>query len=89
MIGVIRSELVRLWRPKLLAGWFGLTALFAVMVNTIMFSSAETLGTGPQVGPGATSRGTRTGGRHRRRPVERIHAVRRDHVGVLGGERGE
>lgn len=54
MIGVIRSELVRLWRPKLLAGWFGLTALFAVMVNSIMFSSAESLGSGPRVGPGAT-----------------------------------
>lgn len=54
MIRVIRSELVRLWRPRLLAGWFGLTALFAVMVNTIMYSSAETLGSGPRVGPGAT-----------------------------------
>lgn len=54
MIGVIRSELVRLWRPRLLAGWFGLTALFAVMINTILYSSAEPLGEGPAVGPGAT-----------------------------------
>ena len=54
MIGVIRSELVRLWRPRLLAGWFGLTAVFAVMINTILYSSAESLGAGPAVGPGAT-----------------------------------
>ncbi len=51
MMRVVRSELVRLFRPRLLAGWFGLTALFAVMVNMIMFSSA-TEQSGMPNGPG-------------------------------------
>jgi ABC-2 type transport system permease protein len=52
MIRVVRSELVRLARPRLLAGWFGLTALFAVMVNFVMFSVAteqSSMPTGPGV----------------------------------------
>ena len=53
MLRVVRSELVRLARPRLLAGWFGLMALFAVMVNFIMFSVAtgsSSAPTGPGVG---------------------------------------
>jgi ABC-type transport system involved in multi-copper enzyme maturation permease subunit len=51
MIRVVRSELVRLFRPRLLLGWFGLTALFAVMVNMIMFSVATQQSSAP-TGPG-------------------------------------
>ena len=43
MLAATRSELVRMRRPRLLAAWFGLTALFAVMVNTVMFSSLRSL----------------------------------------------
>jgi ABC-type transport system involved in multi-copper enzyme maturation permease subunit len=51
MLKVIRSELTRLVRPRLLAGWLGLTALFAVMVNMIMFSVATQQASAPS-GPG-------------------------------------
>lgn len=53
MVRAVRSELVRLMRPRLLLGWFGLMGLFAVMVNVIMFSVAtgsSTAPTGPGVG---------------------------------------
>jgi ABC-type transport system involved in multi-copper enzyme maturation permease subunit len=53
MIRVIRSELTRLFRPRLLLGWFGLTALFAVMINMIMFSVATQQSSAP-TGPGVT-----------------------------------
>ena len=36
MIAVVRSELTRLRQPRLLVTWFGLMALFAMMINTIM-----------------------------------------------------
>lgn len=50
---VVASELVRLRRPGLLGGWLGLTAVFAVLVNMVMFQiSAE--GTSPEQGPGVT-----------------------------------
>jgi ABC-type transport system involved in multi-copper enzyme maturation permease subunit len=54
MIRVVRSELVRLARLRLLAGWFGLTALFAVMVNFVMFSVATDQASMP-TGPAAPS----------------------------------
>jgi ABC-2 type transport system permease protein len=50
MLAEIRSELVRLRRPRLLAGWFGLMALFAVLINTVMFG---TVGNGTGLPPGA------------------------------------
>lgn len=50
MIAATRSELVRLLRPRLLIGWFGLTALFAALINTVMFSL--TGGDAPPAGPG-------------------------------------
>ena len=50
MIRVVRSELVRLRRPLILGAWFGLTALFAVMVSTIMFG---TVTQGVELPPGA------------------------------------
>lgn len=40
MLRTVRAELVRLTRPGMLLAWYGLTALFAAMVNTIMFSVA-------------------------------------------------
>ena len=52
MIAATRSELVRLLRPRLLTGWFGLVALFAVLINTVMFSMAGS--DGPAAGPGVT-----------------------------------
>jgi hypothetical protein len=36
MIAAVRSELTRLGQPRLLITWFGLMALFAMLVNTIM-----------------------------------------------------
>lgn len=50
MVAAVRSELVRLLRPRLLLGWLGLTALFAILVNTVMFGTA---GQGTQLPPGA------------------------------------
>jgi len=39
MLNVVRSELVRLRRPRLLLTWFALIAVFTVMINLVMFSS--------------------------------------------------
>jgi ABC-type transport system involved in multi-copper enzyme maturation permease subunit len=50
MIAIVHSELLRLRRRGLLAAWFGLTALFAVMINLVMFSTA---GKGTALPPGA------------------------------------
>lgn len=50
MIRVIHSEIVRLRRPLILAAWFGLTALFAAMVSTILFG---TVAQGVELPPGA------------------------------------
>lgn len=50
---VVRSELVRLARPGLLLVWFGLMALFAAMVNSVMFSTASD-GTSAGNGPGVS-----------------------------------
>jgi ABC-2 type transport system permease protein len=49
----VRSELVRLRRPGYLLGWFGLTAVFAALINAVMFQvSGEA--SGPAEGPGVT-----------------------------------
>ncbi len=50
MMAVIRSELVRIRRPRLLLAWFGLVALFAMMVDTVMFGTASR---GIELPPGA------------------------------------
>ena len=50
MIAATRSEMVRLLRPRLLIGWFALIALFAILINTVMFSM--TGGDQPSAGPG-------------------------------------
>ena len=88
MIRVVRSELVRLFRPRLLLGWFGLTALFAVMVNMIMFSVATQQSSAPN-GPGVGfPRRNWLVRRRRRRGAGRrsIHVRCRDPV--LLGHRG-
>ena len=52
MIAATRSELTRLNRKGMLAAWFGLTALFAVIINLVMFSFAADSGELPAQGPG-------------------------------------
>lgn len=54
VIAIIHSELLRLRRPGLLAGWFGLMALFAVLVNLVMFSTAGKGGSLPPGAPGVS-----------------------------------
>lgn len=54
MLAVIRSELTRLRQPRLLVTWFGLMALFAVMINTIMVTFVADGAVMPAAGPGVT-----------------------------------
>lgn len=54
MLAATRSELVRLRRPRLLAGWFGLMGLFALMINTVMFTAASRGTAPPAGGPGVS-----------------------------------
>jgi ABC-type transport system involved in multi-copper enzyme maturation permease subunit len=54
MLGPIRSELTRLLQPRLLVVWFGLMALFAMMVNTVMVGSVSGGGSLPPGAPGVT-----------------------------------
>jgi len=53
MMNAVRSELARLRRPKLLIGWFGLMALFALMITQVMFSMAADPAA-PKSGPGVS-----------------------------------
>ena len=52
MISAVRSELTRLAQPRLLIVWFGLMAMFAAMVNTIMVSFVSGGGDLPPGAPG-------------------------------------
>ena len=52
MIAAIRSELTRLRQPRLLLTWFGLMALFAILVNTIMITFVSGGGSLPPGAPG-------------------------------------
>ncbi len=52
MIAAARSELTRLGQPRLLVGWFGLMALFAMLVNTVMVSFVSGGGSLPPGAPG-------------------------------------
>lgn len=52
MIVVIWSELTRLRQPRLLLAWFGLMALFALLVNTIMVTFVSGGGSLPPGAPG-------------------------------------
>lgn len=52
MLRTLRSELVRLQRPRLLLGWLGLTAMFAVLVNLATFRLVADSDGPPANGPG-------------------------------------
>ena len=52
MIAAVRSELTRLRQPRLLVTWFGLMALFALMINTIMVTFVSGGGSLPPGAPG-------------------------------------
>jgi ABC-type transport system involved in multi-copper enzyme maturation permease subunit len=54
MMSVVRSELVRLRRPGVLLGWGGLTAMFAVLINVVMFQVVEQGSAPAQDGPGVS-----------------------------------
>lgn len=49
----VRSELVRLRRPGYLLGWFGLTAVFATLINVVMFQVSSEH-SDPAGGPGVS-----------------------------------
>jgi len=52
MVAAVRSELTRLGQPRMLITWFGLMALFAVLVNTIMVTFVSGGGSLPPGAPG-------------------------------------
>ncbi|MFH0751393.1 MAG: hypothetical protein V2B17_06115 [Chloroflexota bacterium] len=52
MLAAVRSELTRLGQPRLLLTWFGLMALFAALVNTIMVTFVSGGGSLPPGAPG-------------------------------------
>jgi len=52
MLAAVRSELTRLRQPRLLIIWFGLMALFTVLVNTIMVTFVSGGGSLPPGAPG-------------------------------------
>lgn len=54
MRGVVQSELVRLRRPGFLIGWFGLTAVFAALINVVMFEVVSSSPSAPTDGPGVS-----------------------------------
>lgn len=51
IVRAVRSELVRSRRRGVLLGWLGLTAVFAILANSVMFSAATGGGGAPE-GPG-------------------------------------
>jgi hypothetical protein len=53
MLHVVRSELTRLAQRRILLTWFGLMALFAIMVNTVM-ATVVTQAPGDLPSPGVT-----------------------------------
>jgi ABC-type transport system involved in multi-copper enzyme maturation permease subunit len=54
MIAWIRSELTRLRQPRLLVAWFGLMALFTILVNTVMVGFVSGGGSLPPGAPGVS-----------------------------------
>ncbi|SNS29547.1 ABC-type transport system involved in multi-copper enzyme maturation, permease component [Geodermatophilus saharensis] len=54
MTAVVRSELVRLRRRGVVLGWSGLTVLFAVLVNVVVFQVVEPGGAPAENGPGVS-----------------------------------
>ncbi|MEU5183933.1 ABC-2 transporter permease [Streptomyces longwoodensis] len=54
MINALRSELLRTRRKGVVIGWFGLTVLFTVMINTVMAQVVGSSSAPPQSGPGVS-----------------------------------
>lgn len=54
MLNVMRSELVRTRRKGVILGWFGLTALFAFMINMVMVQVVTDGSAPPENGPGVS-----------------------------------
>jgi ABC-type transport system involved in multi-copper enzyme maturation permease subunit len=54
MLHVVRSELTRIGQRRALLAWFGLMALFALMVNTVMATVVSDAATGTIPSPGVT-----------------------------------
>lgn len=52
MTGIVRSELVRLRRRSMILGWLGLTAVFAILINMVMFQVVEPGSPAPADGAG-------------------------------------
>ncbi|PFG43370.1 hypothetical protein ATJ88_2057 [Isoptericola jiangsuensis] len=52
MLHALRSELTRSRRPGVLGAWFGLTALFAVMIVVVIFQLSTDPAGAPAAGPG-------------------------------------
>jgi ABC-2 type transport system permease protein len=54
MRNVVRSELIRVWRPSFLYGGIGLMAVFAALVSVFIYTAAPTVAAGAprQPGPG-------------------------------------
>jgi ABC-2 type transport system permease protein len=50
----LRSELTRLRRKSFVLGWFGISALFVVMINTFVFKAAADGTTVPSNAPGGS-----------------------------------
>ncbi|MEO6145116.1 MAG: hypothetical protein ABIP19_14150 [Dermatophilaceae bacterium] len=54
MLAATRSELIRLRRKGVMIGWLGLMALFAVLINMVVFQAATGGTAAPGNGPGVT-----------------------------------
>jgi ABC-type transport system involved in multi-copper enzyme maturation permease subunit len=54
MLNELRSELVRTRRKGLVLGWLGLMALFAVLINSVMFQLGSDATAPPPTGPGVS-----------------------------------
>ncbi|HEY6745935.1 MAG TPA: ABC transporter permease subunit [Mycobacteriales bacterium] len=52
MVGIVRSELIRLRRRSVLVGWTGLAVLFTVLVVFVMFQVVDPSGDGATDAPG-------------------------------------
>lgn len=54
IVDAVASELIRTRRKGIVLGWFGLTALAAVLINTVMFQVVQGGTAAPAGGPGVT-----------------------------------
>ena len=54
MLRIIHSELTRLAQPRIVLVWFGLMALFALMINAVMATVVTNASPGDLPSPGVT-----------------------------------